>query len=239
MMRGLTDTVVAVTGAAGGIGEAICVRLEEEGVRVYALDRVPAGIGKSLIVDVTDEDSVKSAVAQINQTEGRIDGFVAAAGVVEDDVPAEEMTLAQWDHTMGVNLRGLFITNQAFGTVMLAQGAGAIVNISSMSGNHVVNTPQKQCAYNASKAGVTALTKSLASEWASRGVRVNAIAPGYVSTPLLAGKRHQFAHWLDNTPQGRMADSSEIASAAAFLLSEEASYFCGSEVLADGGYSLR
>lgn len=238
-MRGLTDRVVAVTGAAGGIGDAICGRLLDEGARVYALDRVPAGVGIPLTVDVTVEESVTSAARQIVAAEGRIDGVVAAAGVVEDDIPAEEMTLGQWDFTMGINLRGLFITDQAFGKVMLAQGSGAVVNISSMSGNHVVNVPQRQCAYNASKAAVTALTRSLASEWASRGVRVNAIAPGYVATPLLERKQHQFQQWLDSTPQQRMADPGEIASVAAFLLSDDASYFCGSELLADGGYSLR
>jgi NAD(P)-dependent dehydrogenase (short-subunit alcohol dehydrogenase family) len=237
-MRGLIDTVVAVTGAAGGIGEAICLRLTEEGARVYALDRVYGEIGEPLIVDVTDEESVQQAADHIVATEGRIDGVVAAAGVVEDDVPAEEMTLAQWDQTMHVNLRGMFITNRSFGTHMLSQGFGAVVNVSSMSGNHIVNVPQKQCAYNASKAGVTALTKSLAAEWASRGVRVNAIAPGYVATPLLARKQHQFRQWLDNTPQGRMAEPWEIASIAAFLLSDESRYCCGSELLADGGYSL-
>jgi NAD(P)-dependent dehydrogenase (short-subunit alcohol dehydrogenase family) len=238
-MRGLKDKVVAVTGAAGGIGNAICSRLLDEGVRVYALDRAPAAIGVPLTVDVTVEESVVSAADQIVSAEGRIDGIVAAAGVVEDDIPAEEMTLDQWDRTMGINLRGLFITNQAFGRVMLAQGAGAVVNISSMSGSHIVNVPQRQCAYNASKAAVTALTKSLASEWAARGVRVNAIAPGYVATPLLAHKQHQFQQWLDGTPQHRIAEPYEIAAAAAFLLSEESSYFCGSELLADGGYSLR
>lgn len=238
-MRGLKDKVVAVTGAAGGIGEAICRRLLDEGVRVYALDRAPATTGVPLSVDVTVEESVIRAAEQIVAAEGRVDGIVAAAGVVEDDIPAEEMTLAQWDHTIGINLRGLFLTDQAFGKVMLAQGFGAVVNISSMSGSHVVNVPQRQCAYNASKAAVTALTKSLASEWAARGVRVNAIAPGYVATPLLAHKQHQFQQWLDNTPQHRIADPAEIAAAAAFLLSEESTYFCGSELLADGGYSLR
>jgi NAD(P)-dependent dehydrogenase (short-subunit alcohol dehydrogenase family) len=238
-MRGLKDKVVAVTGAAGGIGNAICSRLLEEGVRVYALDRVPAGLGVPLTVDVTVEESVVAAAADIVSAEGRVDGVVAAAGVVEDDIPAEEMTLERWDLTMGINLRGLFITNQTFGKAMLTQGFGAVVNISSMSGSHIVNVPQRQCAYNASKAAVTALTKSLASEWASRGVRVNAIAPGYVATPLLEHKQHQFQQWLDGTPQHRIADPCEIAAAAAFLLSDESSYFCGSELLADGGYSLR
>ncbi|GAA3698400.1 SDR family oxidoreductase [Arthrobacter ginkgonis] len=230
---------MAVTGAAGGIGEAISQRLLEEGARVYSLDFRPAAIGHSLVVDVTDKGSIDAAVTTIVEAEGQVDGVVAAAGVVENDVAAEDMALEIWDRTLGVNLRGVFITCQAFGTQMLRQGHGSIVNISSMSGNHVVNVPQNQCAYNASKAGVTALTKSLASEWAGRGVRVNAIAPGYVATPLLSQKKHQFEQWLGNTPQNRMGDPAEIASAAAFLLSDEAAYFCGSELLVDGGYSLR
>ncbi|BAH48750.1 SDR family NAD(P)-dependent oxidoreductase [Rhodococcus opacus] len=238
-MRGLNGMVVAVTGSAGGIGEAVCARLIDEGATVYALDRSTSPLGESTIVDITDPEAMGQVVADIVDREGGVDGLVAAAGVVEDDIAAEEMTLDQWDRTLGVNLRGLFITNQAFGRRMLGQGAGTIVNISSMSGNHVVNVPQKQCAYNASKAAVTALTKSLASEWADRGVRVNAVSPGYVATPLLARKAHQFQQWLDATPQHRMAEPSEIAAAVAFLLSNESGYFCGSELVADGGYSLR
>jgi NAD(P)-dependent dehydrogenase (short-subunit alcohol dehydrogenase family) len=238
-MNGLDGLVVAVTGAGGGIGEAVCRRLLDEGTTVYALDRIDSPAGESLLVDITDPDGVANAANTIEERSGRIDGLVAAAGVVEDDIAAEDMSLDQWDRTMGVNLRGLFLTNREFGRRMLAQGSGSIVNISSMSGNHIVNVPQKQCAYNASKAGVTALTKSLASEWADRGVRVNAIAPGYVATPLLERKKHQFAQWLQATPQHRMGDPAEIAAAVAFLLSDEARYFCGSEVVIDGGYSIR
>jgi NAD(P)-dependent dehydrogenase (short-subunit alcohol dehydrogenase family) len=238
-MNGLDGAVVAVTGSGGGIGEAVCRRLLDEGAVVYALDRAESPAGESLFVDVTDPDGVAGAAATIEERSGRIDGLVAAAGVVEDDIAAEDMTLEQWDRTMGVNLRGLFLTNREFGRRMLARRSGSIVNISSMSGNHVVNVPQKQCAYNASKAGVTALTRSLASEWADRGVRVNAIAPGYVATPLLERKKHQFQQWLQATPQNRMADPAEIAAAVAFLLGDEARYFCGSELVIDGGYSIR
>lgn len=238
-MRGLDGKVIAVTGAAGGIGEAIASRLMEEGAKVYSLDFAESSIGASILVDVTDQSTLVDAVREIVSLEGRVDGLVAAAGVVENNIPAEEMLLSDWDRTLNVNLRGLFVTCQTFGQQMLKQGHGNIVNISSMSGNHVVNVPQNQCAYNASKAGVTALTKSLASEWAGRGVRVNAIAPGYVGTPLLAEKKSQFEGWLSATPQGRMGEPAEIAATVAFLLSDEAAYFCGSELLIDGGYSLR
>lgn len=239
-MRGITGQVIAVTGATGGIGLAICDRLREEGAVVYALDlRVDADDRYAIAVDVTDPESSRAAVAEIVTREGRVDGLVAAAGVVEDDVAAEDMSPEIFDRTLGVNLRGLFFSAQAFAREFLARGAGNIVLISSMSGTHVVNVPQKQCAYNASKAGVSALARSLASEWADRGVRVNAVAPGYVDTPLLSKKQHQFAEWLEYAPTGRFAQPAEIAGTVAFLMSDDSTYYCGSELLVDGGYSLR
>lgn len=237
-MRGLAGQVVAVTGAGGRIGAAACARLEEEGATVYALDLGDAPVGQVVRTDVTDPSSLAAAVEAIVGREQRVDAVVAAAGVVEDDVPAETMAPDLFDRVLGVNLRGVFLTCQAFGRPMLERGSGSLVAISSMSGNHVVNVPQRQCAYNASKAGVSALVRSLAVEWGPRGVRVNAIAPGYVNTPLLAAKQHQFAGWLAQTPLGRMAEPAEIAGTIAFLLSDEARYYCGSELLVDGGYSL-
>ena len=127
---------------------------------------------------------------------------------------------------------------EAFGRVMLEQAGGSIVTIASMSGNHVVNRPQQQVAYNASKAGVVAMTKSLAFEWATRGVRVNAVSPGYVNTPLLASKAELHAQWKAATPLGRFATTTEVAAAVGWLLSDEAAYCCGTELLMDGGYTL-
>lgn len=169
---------------------------------------------------------------------GRIDGLVTAAGLSEEPTPAEEMSLDVWQRTIGVNLSGAFLTCQRVGRVMLAQGHGRIVTIASMSGSHIVNVPQQQVAYNASKAGLVAMTKSLAYEWAGRGVRVNALSPGYVDTPLLASKAHLHGQWKSATPLGRFAEPYEVAAAAGWLLSDAAGFCIGTELLMDGGYSL-
>jgi NAD(P)-dependent dehydrogenase (short-subunit alcohol dehydrogenase family) len=230
--------VVAVTGAAGGIGSAVCERLRADGATVYGLDLSAPDGPYGLAVDVTDAGSVEEAFDRIQRDEGRVDGVVAGAGIVEDDVAAETMSSGQFSGVLAVNLLGVFHTLTSAGRRMLEQGSGSCVAISSMSGNHTVNTPQRQCAYNASKAGVSALVRSLAAEWAARGVRVNAVAPGYIGTELLARKTHQFDQWFAHTPQHRMGTPEDVAATVAFLLSDEAGYFCGSELLMDGGYTL-
>lgn len=240
-MNGFAGAQIAVTGASGGIGGAVCRWLTERGAHVYALDLRPerGQVGTFVPIDVTDPDGVAAAAAEVLEHGGRIDGLVAAAGIAEDDVAAEEMDTATFDRVLSVNLRGVFLTCQSFGRPMLAQGSGRIVAISSMSGNHVVNEPQRQCAYNASKAGVTALVKSLAVEWGPRGVRVNAVSPGYVDTPLNALKIHQHEQWKQRTVVPRFAETAEIAAAVGYLLSDEAAFCYGTELLIDGGYSLR
>ncbi len=239
-MDGIDGTVMAVTGAAGGIGRATCAWLRDRGARVYGLDRAPVDLDgvTPIAIDVLDPESVAAAVESVRADAGRLDGLVAGAGLSEEPTPAEDMSVATWDRTIGVNLRGAFLTVQAAGRVMLEQGSGRIVAIASMSGNHVVNTPQQQVAYNASKAGVVAMVKSLAYEWASRGVRVNALSPGYVDTPLLGSKGVMHQIWKDATPLRRFATPDEVAATVGFLLSDQAGFFAGSEVLMDGGYSL-
>ncbi len=230
---------VAVTGAAGGIGQALCDALAGRGARVYALDVRAAAAGTFVACDVTDPGSVTGAIGQVVAAAGGIDGLVAAAGVVEEDVPAENMSIAEFDRVLAVNLRGVFLACTEAGRHMLAAGAGRIVTVSSMSGTHVVNYPQRQCVYNASKAAVSALTRSLAVEWGPRGVRLNAIAPGYVDTPLLGRKTQMHQGWKDGTVAGRFAEPAEIAAAICWLLSDEAAFCVGTELLIDGGYSLR
>jgi NAD(P)-dependent dehydrogenase (short-subunit alcohol dehydrogenase family) len=233
---------VAVTGASGGIGRALCAHLAALGLSVFALDRVaiePLTGVQFVSLDVTDPSSVQAAVSAVYEIAAGPVDLVCCAGIVEDDVAAEDMPIELFDSVLAVNLRGLFLSCQAFGRQLLARGGGSIVNIASMSGNYVVNFPQHQCAYNASKAAVTALSKSLAVEWGPRGVRVNAVSPGYVGTPLLANKAHQFGHWLPGIVLNRFAEPDEVARAVAFLLSTDSGYCCGTELLMDGGFSLR
>jgi NAD(P)-dependent dehydrogenase (short-subunit alcohol dehydrogenase family) len=232
--------VMVVTGAAGGVGQAVSIWLKEHGARVFDLDRRPPEeqIGEYVNIDVLDPDGVDAAVATVLSRANRIDGLVAAAGLSEEPTPAEDMSTEVWLRTIGVNLTGVFLTCQRVGRVMLGQGDGRIVTIASMSGAHVVNSPQQQVAYNSSKAAVVAMTKSLAFEWADRGVRVNALSPGYVDTPLLASKSHLHGRWKGATPLGRFARPEEVAAATGWLLSDAAAFCCGTELLMDGGYTL-
>lgn len=234
---------IAVTGAAGGIGGAICSGLAEQGATVHGLDRqglenLPAGV-EGLELDVTSETSVISVVERLYAEDTRPVELVNCAGIVEDDVPAEEMSSEQFDLVLGVNLRGVFLTCREFGRELLARGGGAIVNIASMSGNAVVNRPQRQCAYNTSKAAVSALTRSLAVEWGPRGVRLNTVSPGYVDTPLTRPNPHRHEGWKHDTVLGRFAEPWEIARAVEYFLSDDAAFCCGTELLIDGGFSLR
>lgn len=234
---------VAVVGAGGGIGRAIVARLGADGATVYGLDLkgvddLPGGV-PGYELDITAPAAVDDLVAALYADDDRVVDLVNSAGIVEDDVAAEDMLVEQFDAVLGVNLRGVFITCQAFGRRMLARGDGAIVNVASMSGTAVVNAPQKQSAYNTSKAAVAALTRSLAVEWGPRGVRLNSLSPGYVDTPLNALKADMHDTWRQGIVLGRFATPDEVAGTVAFLLGPDAAYFTGSDLLMDGGYTLR
>jgi len=191
-------------------------------------------------LDVTKSHKVDAVAGEIIRSHGKVDVLVNNAGVAKSDVRAEDTSDDHWRFHMDVNVDGVFWCCRAFGRHMLERGSGAIVNIGSMSG-FIVNKPQPQSFYNASKAAVHHLTKSLAAEWGKRGVRVNAVAPTYIETPLTAfgikENPQMYATWLEMTPMGRVGQPDEIASVVHFLASDASSLMTGSIVLADGGYT--
>ena len=176
-------------------------------------------------LDVTKSTDVDAAAAQIKREHGAVDILVNNAGVAKSDVRAEDTSDEHWRFHMDVNLDGVFWCCRAFGRQMLERGRGSIVNIGSMSG-FIVNKPQPQTFYNASKAAVHHLTKSLAAEWGARGVRVNAVAPTYIETPLtsfgIKENTEMYKTWLEMTPMRRVGQPDEIASVVLFLASDAA-----------------
>ncbi|PJR91982.1 3-oxoacyl-ACP reductase [Ochrobactrum sp. 695/2009] len=241
-----------ITGGARGIGRAIAELFVEAGATVILTDRDEAAARQAAaelnarrpssasmyILDVTDRDAVERAADAVAAEFGVPGVLVNNAGIVRNS-PASETSEADWRAVIDVNLNGVFYCAQSFGKRMAAVGRGVIVNISSMCGEIVVY-PQPQVAYNAAKAGVNLITKSLAVEWAKQGVRVNAVAPGYTATELtLAGRSNEewFSTWMRMTPQGRLGEPREIANAVLFLASDAASFVTGTVLAVDGGYT--
>jgi NAD(P)-dependent dehydrogenase (short-subunit alcohol dehydrogenase family) len=244
--------VALVTGAGQGIGLACAEALGEAGAKVIIADRDPKAAATAcdglkakgyeaeiVVMDVTDSARVSEIADQLVAQQGKIDILVNNAGIARSETPAETVTDEHWLNVIDVNLNGTFWCCRAFGRHMLAAKSGSIVNIGSMSG-FIVNKPQEQSYYNASKAAVHHLTKSLAAEWGARGVRVNAVAPTYIATPLNAFVKNSpkmYDAWIGGTPMGRMGEVDEIASVVLFLASDAASLMTGSVVLVDGGYT--
>src|SRR3712207_3697243 len=249
----LKGRVAVVTGAGQGIGFASAQALGEAGAKVVLAELLPERIESAVAelkrlgveavgypLDVTKSAQVDEVAARVAREHGPAHVLVNNAGVAKSNVRAEDTSDEHWRLHMDVNLDGLFWCCRAFGRQMLGAGRGSIVNVGSMSGI-VVNKPQPQAFYNASKAAVHQLTKSLAAEWGRRGVRVNAVAPTYVETPLtrfgMEGNPEMHKVWLEMTPMGRVGQPDEIASVVLFLASDASSLLTGSVVLADGGYT--
>lgn len=239
----LRAKLVVVTGGGRGIGLATVRRFLAQGAQVVVLDlAMTADLDdvEFVRVDVTDAAAVASVADDLVARRGAPDVVLNAAGIVRS-ASAEDMTVIDWQRVVDIDLSGTFYVCQAFGRHMLDAGHGAIVNIGSMSGS-ISNFPQKQSSYNAAKAGVVHLTKTLAGEWASRGVRVNSVSPGYIGTDLtaqvLADDPSLGETWRERTPMGRLGTPDEVASVILFLASDASSFMTGSDVIADGGYTV-
>lgn len=249
----LRGEVAIVTGGAQGLGKEMAIALAEAGASVVIADMdlkkaeetaqeiEKLGVSSlALKVDVTQKDQVEDMVRRTMETFGKIDVLVASAGIGQW-INSEEMPLEDWNRVISVNLTGVFLTCQAVGREMIKRKKGSIITISSMSGI-IVNVPQAQSHYNASKGAVIMLTKSLAMEWAPYNVRVNTIAPGYMETKLVADLLVQYPEyaklWRDLTPMKRLGRPEEIKGPCVFLASAASSYMTGSVLVMDGGYTM-
>jgi NAD(P)-dependent dehydrogenase (short-subunit alcohol dehydrogenase family) len=242
-----------ITGAARGIGFETALALGESGASIVISDRDQAlvddaiarlaekGItARGVTLDITDSAQCEALATEYNSNGHRIDILVANAGIAWPDTAAEDMSDEAWLKVIDTNLNGTFWTCRAFGRHMVSRQHGSIVTVGSMSGV-ISNKPQRQVHYNASKAGVHHLTKSMAGEWAERHVRVNCVAPTYVNTVMsnvTAKDETFFKPWMDSTPMRRMVEPEEVASAIVFLASEAASAITGTILLTDAGYTI-
>ena len=241
-----------VTGGARGIGKCTATAFAEAGADVAIVDMdyetaaetakaIAEATGRKVIAikcDVTDEAQVQAMVDEVVEKLGGLDFCHANAGIAIN-APAEEMTYAQWKKIIDVNLNSVFLTDTIAGRYMLSHGGGSIINTASMSG-HIVNVPQPQCGYNASKAGVMQLTKSLAVEWAKKGVRVNSISPGYIGTELVLSApqlKPLIAQWNAMAPMGRMGKPEELMAVVVYLACDAASFTTGSDFVVDGAFT--
>lgn len=248
----LDDKKIFVTGGARGIGKSVATAFAEAGADLAIVDvdieeakktarELQENCGIKVIAvrtDVTDPKQVDAMVKEVTDTFGKLDAAFCNAGICMN-IPAEDMTFEQWNKVISINLTGVFLTAQAAGRVMLKQGYGSIINTASMSA-HIVNVPQPQCSYNASKAGVVQLTKSLAIEWAKRNVRVNCISPGYIGTELTLNSpdlKPLIAQWNAMAPMGRMGTPEELQSVCVYLAGDTSTFTTGADFIVDGAFT--
>jgi len=249
-MNRYTDRRVLVTGAGGGLGTEICARLAAEGARLVAadlpgadldsaLDRIREGSHLVVSLDVSREDDWRAAVDRIEQELGGLDVLVnnAAIGSLKT---VEDEERENWDRVMAVDATGVWMGMKHAGPLIERSGGGAIVNVASILGS--TGGLGNSVAYHAAKGAVRTMTKNAALHWATRGVRVNSLHPGFIETPQLLERyegtdRHRAM--VANTPMGRLGRPAEIAGVVAFLGSDDAGYMTGAEVYADGGWTAR
>ena len=248
----INNTISLVTGGSGGIGQEVCKALLDGGSRIILADnnkdislkfikKINTKYKKKIeyfYIDSTSIKEVQKLSKYIKQKYKKLDILVNCIGICKNE-NAENVNKEDWDSVININLNSMFYICKEIGKIFIKQKKGNIINIGSNSGL-IVDKPQPQASYNASKAGVHQLTKSLACEWADYNIRVNAIAPGYVATKMtLLGRKKPkwFKLWLEMTPMKRLAKPSEIASVILFLASESSSYCTGSIISVDGGYT--
>lgn len=247
-MKRLEGKVSLITGAAQGIGEATALKFAREGAIVVVCDVQQAGIDQVVaqceatgaqatgyVMDVTNREQVESVVAQVKERFGRIDVLINNAGITQD-ARLQKMTLAQFDRVIDVNLRGVFHCAQTVADVMVAQGSGSIVNASSVVG---IYGNFGQTNYAATKFGVIGFTKTWSRELGAKGVRVNAVAPGFITTPMVKAMPENVLQSMEaKVPLKRLGEPEEIANVYAFLASDEASYINGAVISVDGGMTI-
>jgi 3alpha(or 20beta)-hydroxysteroid dehydrogenase len=250
MDQRMKDKVVFLSGATGGLGRAAAERLAEEGARLVLTDLdeqackelaadLPGGPHLTARLDVADESQWIEVAAAIQREYGRLDGLVnnAAIGSI---ATVEDETLERWENVMSIGSTGVWLGMKHLGPLIVASGGGSIVNVSSILGT--IGGLGNSAAYHAAKGAVRTLTKNAALHWATQGVRVNSLHPGFIGTAQLLERyegteRHEAM--VANTPLGRLGRGEEIASVVAFLISDDSTFMTGSEVYADGGYTAR
>ncbi len=247
-MRRYEGRTTLVTGGGSGIGEACCLRLASEGARVAVLDiagenaervayqiHADGGDAIAIRVDVSDAAAVERAVAKAVEALGPLRLAVNNAGIGGARLPPEQIPQEQWDRTLAVNLSGVFYCLRAEHPWLVAAGGGAVVNTASV---HSVISSATAAAYGAAKGGVLALTRSTALAWGRQGIRVNAVGPGFIPTPLTAAVSDEYrAAFLAETPLGRFAEAEDVAATIAFLGSDEAKGITGGLYMVDGGFT--